>query len=315
MMTGFFDPDPKRRPKAFDLGCTEFLTTDAPIFTSGGLVTQRSRLQSFSSAIQQLPPRIGLENTKELKYAGRYEAEFIEEGRLGKGGFGQVVKARKKLDGGVFAIKIIRVSTKSTLTEVLKEVALISKLNHPAVVRYYDAWVDTVADSAAVSDSDDDDEELSDAETEGTTDSGPSPMAPSGGLDFMSSSGYPEIEFGYDTGEEDEDGQNGNGMTEETEESEEATDEQMDSTSPNQLRHVRSHEPAQRILYISMEYCDRRTLRDLVNGDLYKSTTEIWRLFRQILSGLRHIHSLSIVHRDLKPENILITQGLKGKIA
>lgn len=32
----------------------------------------------------------------------------------------------------------------------------------------------------------------------------------------------------------------------------------------------------------------------------------MWRLFRQTLEGLVHIHGLNIVHRDLKPENIFI---------
>ena len=318
MMVGFFDPDPKRRPKAFDLGCTEFLTTDAPIFAVGTLVPQRSRLQSFTSSVQQLPSRLGLDGTKEGRYTGRYEAEFIEEGRLGKGGFGQVVKARKKLDGGVFAIKIIRVSTSSTLTEVLKEVALISKLNHPAVVRYYDAWVDTVTDSSAITTDDEDDDDTDSTEV---TESGQGPVTASGGLDFISSTGYPgiEIEFGYDSGEgADEDvgtnGRSGSSQTLDVGETEEDTQEEdQSSTSHNQLQRTNSQPKVQRILYISMEYCDRRTLRDLINGGLYKDTPEIWRLLRQILSGLRHIHSLSIVHRDLKPENILITQGLKGE--
>lgn len=31
-----------------------------------------------------------------------------------------------------------------------------------------------------------------------------------------------------------------------------------------------------------------------------------WKLFRQILEGLAHIHHLGIIHRDLKPENIFI---------
>lgn len=31
-----------------------------------------------------------------------------------------------------------------------------------------------------------------------------------------------------------------------------------------------------------------------------------WRLFRQILDGLSHIHSHGIIHRDLKPDNIFI---------
>lgn len=308
MMAGFFDPDPKRRSRAFDLGCTEFLTTDAPLFSLGGSAS-RARLQSFGSGAQSLPPRPTLDGIRESKYSGRYEAEFIEEGRLGKGGFGQVVKARKKLDGGVFAIKKIFVNTSSTLTEVLKEVALISKLNHPAVVRYYDAWVDTVSDTSAIETDDDSDETMSDEEV---TESRSVPYTMSGGLDFMSSSGYPAIEFAYDTDDDDEQGTNGfNGQGSGREF--DGTPDQSSLTPGDQGYRAPSETAVQRILYISMEYCDRRTLRDLITGGLYKDAAEIWRLLRQILSGLRHIHSLSIVHRDLKPENILVTQGLKGE--
>jgi translation initiation factor 2-alpha kinase 4 len=305
MVAGFFDPDPSRRLRAFDLSCMEFLTTDAPIFAQGNSGS-RTRLQSFGSVVQSIPPRPGPDGTQNNKYSGRYEAEFIEEGRLGKGGFGQVVKARKKLDGGVFAIKKIMVNTSSTLTEVLKEVALISKLNHPAVVRYYDAWVDTVPDTSAIDSDDDSSDEMSEEET---NEEPSTPYAMSGGLDFMSSSGYPVIEFAYDTDDDDHgpDWSNGRGSELEAEE----TPEQSSVTPES--RQTQSGPALQRILYISMEYCDRRTLRDLIHGGLYKDGAEIWRLLRQILSGLRHIHGLSIVHRDLKPENILITQGLKGE--
>jgi translation initiation factor 2-alpha kinase 4 len=50
----------------------------------------------------------------------------------------------------------------------------------------------------------------------------------------------------------------------------------------------------------------------LISRNLYKETQEIWRLFRQVLEGLAHIHSLNIVHRDLKPENIFISAGPDG---
>ncbi|SPN97637.1 related to cpc-3 protein [Cephalotrichum gorgonifer] len=306
MMAGFFDADPNRRSRPFDLGCTEFLTTDAAIFALGRGGGSTARLQSFGSAMQSFTPRLGLDGTRESKYSGRYEAEFIEEGRLGKGGFGQVVKARKKLDGGVFAIKKIAVNTSSTLTEVLKEVALISKLNHPAVVRYYDAWVDTAPDTSAI----ETDDESSEGMAEETTESQSAPFAISGGLDFMSSSGYPEIEFGYDTDEGEE--QDTNGSHREASEVDGALD-QSSFTPETRIQRAQPETAVQRILYISMEYCDRRTLRDLIAGDLYRDAAKIWRLLRQILSGLRHIHSLNIVHRDLKPENILITQGLKGE--
>lgn len=63
-----------------------------------------------------------------------------------------------------------------------------------------------------------------------------------------------------------------------------------------------------------MEYCEKRTLRDLIKRDLYKENDEIWRLFRQVLEGLAHIHGLNIVHRDLKPENVFIDAASNVRI-
>lgn len=68
------------------------------------------------------------------------------------------------------------------------------------------------------------------------------------------------------------------------------------------------------MLYISMEYCEKQTLRDFIKRGLYKEVEEIWRLFRQILEGLAHIHSLNVVHRDLKPENVFIDASSNVKI-
>jgi translation initiation factor 2-alpha kinase 4 len=41
---------------------------------------------------------------------------------------------------------------------------------------------------------------------------------------------------------------------------------------------------------------------------------EVWRLFRQILEGLTHIHAHGIIHRDLKPDNIFIDQSNNPRI-
>jgi translation initiation factor 2-alpha kinase 4 len=68
------------------------------------------------------------------------------------------------------------------------------------------------------------------------------------------------------------------------------------------------------LISVRMEYCERRTLRDLVKRGLYKDGEEIWRLLRQMLEGLAHIHSLNVVHRDLKPENIFIDAALNVRI-
>lgn len=129
-----FKADPKKRPRAFELSSSEFLATDAPILdndTSPDL----SRLGSMSSLMPATPRRQRHDSMNTGGSFSRYQEDFVEEGRLGKGGFGEVVKARKKLDGQIYAIKKITQKSSASLTEVLKEVRLLSQLSHPSVVR------------------------------------------------------------------------------------------------------------------------------------------------------------------------------------
>jgi translation initiation factor 2-alpha kinase 4 len=138
--------------------------------------------------------------------------------------------------------------------------------------------------------------------------------APDGGLDFISSRGYPPIEFGYDDNSDSE--------SEDDDQSTSSSNQNAISSSEDvhrlALRRSRSDSRYRRsfrtVLYISMEYCDKRTLRDIIKRGLYKEDEETWRLLRQILEGLVHIHGLNVVHRDLKPENIFIDSTSSVKI-
>ncbi|KAJ2227020.1 eukaryotic translation initiation factor 2-alpha kinase, partial [Coemansia sp. RSA 475] len=58
------------------------------------------------------------------------------------------------------------------------------------------------------------------------------------------------------------------------------------------------------ILYIQMEYCENKTLSDLIREGVDEK--EAWRLFGQILEGLKHIHQRGVIHRDLKPVNAFL---------
>lgn len=196
----FFKSDPKKRPRAFELSSCEFLATDAPIMADDSSAVL-SRLGSMTSLMPMTPGRQRHDSMNNGTPFSRYKADFTEEGRLGKGGFGEVVKARKKLDGQFYAIKKITQKSSSSLTEVLKEVRLLSQLSHPYVVRYYNTWTEEIPE---IFETDDD-------TTEATEESA-SVLSPgvglniefgasTGGLDFISSSGYPAIEFGYETDE------------------------------------------------------------------------------------------------------------------
>ncbi|PVI02725.1 kinase-like protein [Periconia macrospinosa] len=308
----FFKPDPKKRPSAFDLIPCEFLRDDVPVYDQP-LTPFRSR----HSSVSLTGYRLRRESSAGIGAAySRYASDWVEQGRLGKGGYGEVVKARNKVDGRLYAIKKIKQKSASALTEVLSEVMLLSRLNHQCVVRYYTAWPEE--ELSPDSGAEEGDSNISDTD-EYDSESDISPGNPgtedfaqsTGGLDFISSSGYPKIEFGSD--EESENGDDGAvvfGSDSETEENSTNSPIAKRRTGSNTIR----SRPNRNILYIQMEFCEKQTLRDLIRRDLYDDPEEYWRLFRQTLEGLAHIHSHGIIHRDLKPDNIFIDVAKIPKI-
>ncbi|KAJ4324106.1 eukaryotic translation initiation factor 2-alpha kinase [Neodidymelliopsis sp. IMI 364377] len=315
IMRKFFKPDPRKRPSAFDLIPCEFLRNDVPVYERPP-TPMRSRHSSSS---------LGHYRLRRESSAGagishsRYAEDWVEQGRLGKGGYGEVVKARNKVDNRIYAIKKIKQKSASALTEVLTEVMLLSQLNHPCVVRYYTAWPEE--DMGGVSDLSDDDDSTFDTD-DSRSDSEISPggthsvtySRSTAGLDFISSNGY-KIEFGSEVGsDEDDDGAVVFGS-----DSEDGTGTaSAGPRSPMVKRRTGSGSvparSARSILYIQMEFCEKQTLRDLIRRGLYDEPEEYWRLFRQILEGLAHIHGHGIMHRDLKPDNIFIDIAKVPKI-
>lgn len=67
-----------------------------------------------------------------------------------------------------------------------------------------------------------------------------------------------------------------------------------------------------------MEYAD--------NGDLYQKITrhqkeqyylkeeEIWRIFIQVVQGLKSLHDVNILHRDLKSANVFLNRDGSAKL-
>ncbi|KJH52342.1 HAD hydrolase family [Dictyocaulus viviparus] len=60
-------------------------------------------------------------------------------------------------------------------------------------------------------------------------------------------------------------------------------------------------------LQIYLEYADGGELFDQIEPDVGMPPVKAQFYFRQLLRGLRHIHSMGVVHRDIKPENLLLT--------
>jgi len=207
IMRKFFKADPKKRPSAFDIIPCEFLRDDVPVYERPPTPI---RSRNSSTSLGQFKLRRESSSGVAGSYS-RYATDWVEQGRLGKGGYGVVVKARNKVDGRTYAIKKIKQKSASALTEVLSEVMLLSRLNHPCVVRYYTAWPEE--DIPGMSEVDDDDSTTFDTDDSGSESDGSQGdigigfSQSTGGLDFISSSGYPKIEFGSDgESEEDDDG-------------------------------------------------------------------------------------------------------------
>jgi hypothetical protein len=81
----------------------------------------------------------------------RYQTDFVELGLLGRGGGGEVVKVRNRLDRRIYAIKKIILEPEEGKyakfgaiqnRKLRREVTTISRITHKNIVRYYQAWVE-----------------------------------------------------------------------------------------------------------------------------------------------------------------------------
>lgn len=68
------------------------------------------------------------------------------------------------------------------------------------------------------------------------------------------------------------------------------------------------------VMYIQMEFCEKSTLRTAIDNGLYEDSERAWRLFREMVDGLAHIHQQGMMHRDLKPVNIFLDSNDHVKI-
>ncbi|XP_029973073.1 eukaryotic translation initiation factor 2-alpha kinase 3 [Salarias fasciatus] len=74
-------------------------------------------------------------------YVSRYLTDFEPVQCLGRGGFGVVFEARNKVDDCNYAIKRIRLPNRELAREkVMREVKALAKLEHPGIIRYFNAW-------------------------------------------------------------------------------------------------------------------------------------------------------------------------------
>ena len=258
LLSRMFKADPRKRPTAFDLLPNEFLRSDDPVLEMQSSPTI-SRMTSTTSVTPSRHIRPRHDSSHVMTTSSRYINDFVEAGRLGKGGFGEVVRARNKLDGRFYAVKKIVQTSAAALSGVLSEIILLSSMNHPNVVRYYTAWVEEErtdqADSASSSSENSGNPSMSQIDSS-RIDFGHSTP----GLDFISSSGYPKIEFGYESGEDEQDSE---AVLDEDDDDErddhDGGPKDKNISSPVERRRRSSAKPPLKTtLFIQMEYCEKQ---------------------------------------------------------
>ena len=68
-------------------------------------------------------------------------------------------------------------------------------------------------------------------------------------------------------------------------------------------------------IYIFMEFCPNGELFQHIVDKRYLNEGEAKQFLKQIVEGLRYVHSCNVTHRDIKPENILIDKFGNLKIS
>ncbi|XP_043271459.1 eIF-2-alpha kinase GCN2 [Venturia canescens] len=276
----------------------------------------------------------------------RIQNEFEILKWLGKGAFGDVFKVRNKLDGGVYAIKRIELNPKNRQLnrKITREVKLLSRLNHENVVRYYNSWIEsaTLDDPArhssltpavtptTTTDQHDNDDRLN-ADIENLA----PPMH-----DVEWSISYESRASAAQSANSEEDTSDESSTSSDSDEdwaflmrtridSSDSVEFERDcisqtSDSDKELRgtaekNVTAKNECQlgneiQFMYIQMEFCEKSTLRTAIDNGLYEDEERLWRLFREMVDGLAHIHQQGMIHRDLKPVNIFLDSNDHVKI-
>ncbi|OQR66098.1 eukaryotic translation initiation factor 2-alpha kinase 4-like [Tropilaelaps mercedesae] len=257
-----------------------------------------------------------------LPNTSRLKTEFQILEFLGSGGFGLVLKVRNKLDSRIYAIKQIPLdsSNKHLNRKINREVMLLSRLNHENVVRYFNSWIEVVdlkTESASEPELSPKKSNLFSSVLNQAEANFEAPPMKDASVEWSVSLSHVIPNNMAESSESSEDELFGIGHKSESSDImfEHSTGDQASSKSEESIQAKGANPALQaQYMFIQMEFCEKKTLRSAIDDGLYKDVDRMWRLFREIIEGLGHIHQQGIIHRDLKPVNIFLDSDDRAKI-
>ena len=256
--------------------------------TSDTILSKQLGLVKFKDGLH-LRQRAFSSNAAATNSYSRYATDFEELDVLGQGGFGQVLKVRNRIDGRLYAIKRLFLDAEDVEynRKILREVLALSRLQHERIVRYYQAWIESPSKKTAQKDE----------------------AAPSSNGFFSEESSEQDTSFEIDFGEQVDWMESGATLSQSTSTPARYTSGSLPTNSTQADDNGDQQATDAEILYIQMEYCPNKTLRDAIDqGNMDADTA--WRLLRQIVEGLLYVHGQGVIHRDLKPGNVFLdSQG------
>uniref|UniRef100_A0AC35UEQ0 Protein kinase domain-containing protein n=1 Tax=Rhabditophanes sp. KR3021 TaxID=114890 RepID=A0AC35UEQ0_9BILA len=283
----------------------------------------------------------------------RYENDFAELNVIGRGAYGKVSRVRNYCDGKEYAIKQVHIENREeSCKEALQEVTHLSRLEHPSIVRYYQAWIEdqeVVRRRHRLSTSVPQIEEVCDSEEEDFDEN--SSSRDGDGTSKTDNSVYEDFE----TNNENQSSQsivfehsNGNKTAESSTEGDNQSDGKFFRKPPPGksssnfssfgstvesigTRHSKKqlilkskfieeekYPTIRPVLYIQMELLTSTLAAKLQDHNFLKLPIRErndfnLEVFRSMMSALAYIHSQNMIHRDIKPSNILLKQEERGK--
>ncbi|KAL3317417.1 hypothetical protein Ciccas_003923 [Cichlidogyrus casuarinus] len=260
---------------------------------------ENSNQSNMSEQVTRPPIDNGSTETmdSENNFSSTYDSEFQHLRLLGRGGFGFVFEVINRLDGCRYAIKRIRLqNTPYEKVKFMREVKLWARLDHPGIVRYHRAWVESPPahwqEQRDKSLRLDEQDELFDEESYDTTTENPG-FSIEGTSSRQSNWKISSNSFDLPK----------------------AFTDNVESLEFS----LNSSDSPFCYLYIQMQLCSPTTLRDWLEAkstaELRPIRTDLYSMFHQIVEAVNYLHNKSLMHRDLKPSNILFDTEGRIKLA